>query len=70
MALISTPGDSCPPGMRTSPERHLRDDDGDECSLQNYAYLVTFYLFENFVHTNQAEFFFQPQIDTFLVIFS
>ncbi len=69
MALISTPGDSCPPGMRTSPERHLRDDDGDECSLRNYAYLVVSVCLRTAFTLTKLSFFFNHKLTLFWLFF-
>ncbi|GIB71126.1 hypothetical protein VCSRO141_2524 [Vibrio cholerae] len=70
MALISTPGDSCPPGMRTSPERHLRDDDGDdECSLRNYAYLVVSVCLRTALTLTKLSFFFNHKLTLFWLFF-
>ncbi|HIF8981218.1 TPA: hypothetical protein ACX6GZ_003743, partial [Vibrio cholerae] len=51
------------------PERHLRDDDGDECSLRNYAYLVVSVCLRTAFTLTKLSFFFNHKLTLFWLFF-
>lgn len=69
MVLILILGDFCFLGMCIFFERYFRDDDGDECLLWNYVYLVVFVCLRIVFILIKLSFFFNYKLIFFWLFF-